>query len=160
MGPLAHQGHLATVCRQQALLLRGEEWSLVAPSNLPELGGFFHAPTLVRGVPSDQAWREIFGPVATLHRFDSEDEAVRLANQTPFGLAAYVFGEEQRACRMGRRIHAGSIKINGLSLLSLAPTAPRPAWGLSGLGEEGTVEMLRFFTGNRVIGIAGRREAS
>jgi len=154
MGPLIHEGHLATVQDLESRLLDGPNRTRIAPTELPTLEGSFHRPTLICGVPPEQAVEEVFGPVATVHPFVDEDHAIELANQTPYGLAAYIFGDKQRALALAGRIQAGTIKINGLTLLALAPDAPRPAWGLSGLGDEGTLETLRFFTGHRVIGMA------
>jgi len=160
MGPLIHQGHLTTVQTLEARLLDGPERYRIAPTPVPNLGGTFHSPTLICGVPPQQAVEEVFGPVATVHPFADEDQAISLANQSPYGLAAYIFGDDERALAIAGRIHAGTIKINGLTLLALAPDAPRPAWGLSGLGDEGTLETLRFFTGHRVIGMARHLEKS
>ncbi|MEE2750937.1 MAG: aldehyde dehydrogenase [Myxococcota bacterium] len=157
MGPLIHENHLATVQELESRLLDGPNRSRIAPTLLPSLAGNFHRPTLICGVPPEQAVEEVFGPVATVHPFRDEAHAIELANQTPYGLAAYIFGDEERALNLAGRIHAGTIKINGLTLLALAPDAPRPAWGLSGLGDEGTLETLRFFTGHRVIGMARQR---
>ena len=154
MGPLIHAQHLSNVQALEERLLDGPNRFRIAPSNLPTLEGSFHPPTLICGVPPEEAVEEVFGPVATVHTFADEAQAVALANQTPYGLAAYIFGDEDRALRLAGRIHAGTIKINGLTLLALAPDAPRPAWGLSGLGDEGTLQTLQFFTGNRVIGMA------
>jgi phenylacetaldehyde dehydrogenase len=64
-------------------------------------------------------------------------------------------GDEERALRLGRDVHSGGVKINGSTILSLSIYAPRPAWGLSGLHEEGTVETFRFFTNTRVVGVEG-----
>jgi phenylacetaldehyde dehydrogenase len=53
-------------------------------------------------------------------------------------------------------LRTGLIKINAVTMLNLHPLAPRPAWGLSGLGDEGTLETFEFFRGSRVSGVAGR----
>jgi acyl-CoA reductase-like NAD-dependent aldehyde dehydrogenase len=99
---------------------------------------------------------EIFGPVATVHTFASDEQALALSNQTPYGLAAYVFGEESHCWKVARGIRAGITKINGVTMLNLNPLAPRPAWGLSGLGDEGSRETFEFFRGSRLIGVAAR----
>jgi len=57
--------------------------------------------------------------------------------------------------RIGRRVHAGGVKVNGSSMMRLNLFAPRPAWGWSGYSEEGTVETYRFFCGTRVVGVEG-----
>jgi phenylacetaldehyde dehydrogenase len=54
---------------------------------------------------------------------------------------------------VARQIRAGGVKVNGSTMLSLNLFAPRPAWGLSGQGDEGTLETLLFFTNHRVVGV-------
>lgn len=153
MGPLAYKRHKDRVT-SAIEKLRAAGGDVHAPTPMPRLAGWFVPPTIVTGVEPDRARDEIFGPVATLHTFKNDEEAIALANDSPFGLAAYVFGrDEDRARRVARRVRAGSIKINGVDLLSLHPDAPRPAWGLSGLGDEGTRESIRFFSGARVVGV-------
>jgi phenylacetaldehyde dehydrogenase len=150
MGPMAHarqQGHVRAALDR----LLGAGGTAHAPTPLPELAGWFVAPTLVTGVPAERATEEIFGPVATWHEFDAVDEALALARLGDHGLAAYVYGPEDEALRVARRVHAGSIKINQVSVLAANPMAPRPAWGLSGLGDEGVVETFEFFRGSRVV---------
>jgi phenylacetaldehyde dehydrogenase len=63
-----------------------------------------------------------------------------------------VFGPAAEAWAVGRRVHAGTVKLNAITLFALSQSAPRPAWGLSGLVDEGTVETFEFFRGTRVIG--------
>lgn len=154
MGPLIHAGHLKAVSgAAQALAARGGTLHRSTP--LPaDLGGYFHAPTLITGCDPADTLEEIFGPVAAVHSFRTEAEAVALANQPPYGLGGYVFGADaERALRVARQMHTGEVKINGVQLMSINPMAPRPAWGLSGMGEEGTAETFRFFCGTRVVGI-------
>ncbi|MEP5763637.1 MAG: aldehyde dehydrogenase family protein [Halieaceae bacterium] len=155
MGPLVHQGHrqhvVEAVDRYEAMGARIERYG-----DLPELAGWFVQPSLVHGLNPTLTLDEIFGPVATVHTFADDEQAIVLANQTPFGLAAYVFGEETHAWAVARRVRAGMTKINGVTMLNLNPQAPRPAWGLSGLGDEGTRETFEFFRGSRLIGTAGR----
>lgn len=92
--------------------------------------------------------------MATVHAYDDEDEAVALANSTGYGLEGYVAGtDEEAALTVARRIRAGEVKVNGSSLMSLHLDTPRPAWGLSGLVDEGTDETLLHFTGSRVTGV-------
>lgn len=82
---------------------------------LEETGGYFMAPTIVTGVHPDDglAQREVFGPVLAVMPFDSEDEAVAIANGTDYGLAAAVWtGNLSRAHRMVRRLRAGIVHVN------------------------------------------------
>ena len=155
MGPLVSQRHHAHV-RTQAGRLREAGGTLHATTSVPELNGWFLPPTLVTGLSPDETLEEIFGPVAAVHTFKTDAEAVALANQTPFGLAAYVFGEESHAWSVANGVRAGLIKLNAVTMLNMNPAAPRPAWGLSGLGDEGTVDTFEFFRGTRVIGVAGQ----
>ena len=93
--------------------------------------------------------------MATVHCFDTDAEALKLANGTDYGLAAYVYGEnEEKAFAFSRQLRTGGVKINGYNLLSLSPAVPRGAWGISGLGEEGTAHTIEFFTGACVVGSA------
>ena len=81
---------------------------------------------------------------------------ITLANQAPYGLAGYVFGNEARALRLGQKIETGMIKVNGVTVVGLNPQAPRPAWKQSGLGVEGTRASIDFFCGTTVLGVADR----
>lgn len=155
MGPVVHKAHLQHI-RESIARYCEQGAHIVSESALPDLQGNFIAPTLLTGLKSSAALEEIFGPVATVHVFHCDEEAIAQANETPFGLAAYVFGEEEHALSVARHIRAGNIKINAVSMLNLHPLAPRPAWGLSGLGDEGVRETFEFFRGTRIIGVAGR----
>lgn len=155
MGPLVHRAHFDHVSAAiRSLESAGGHIHQSTP--LPDLPGTFLAPTLITGCDPADTLEEIFGPVAAVHTFSSEAEAIELANQAPYGLGGYVFGrDEARALRVARQMQTGGVKVNGVSLMSLNPMAPRPAWGLSGIGEEGTAETFRFFCGTRVVGVAG-----
>jgi phenylacetaldehyde dehydrogenase len=156
MGPLVHAGHqqhLETAVAQYQTL--GGQLHQATP--LPDLPGNFFAPTLISNVAPEKTLEETFGPVATIHSFKTDAEAVQLANQAPYGLGGYVFSQdEDRARTLGRQMETGGVKINGVSLIGLHPMAPRPAWKLSGFGEEGSAETFQFFTGTRVVGVAAR----
>ncbi len=152
MGPMVHSGHLQHL-RDRIAALGGQPHSATP---LPDLPGNFLAPTLVTGVPPEDAVHEIFGPVATVHPVASIAEAIAVANGTPYGLEGYVVGtDEDAALAVAQQVRAGGVKVNGVSPLSLHLMAPRPAWGLSGLGAEGTTETITFFTNERVVGVEG-----
>ena len=151
-GPIIHSRHLARLRAQRDGLVSAGA-TVHSRTQVPERGNFL-APTLLTGVDPQRAQDEIFGPVATVHTYADDDEAVALANGTPFGLEAYVVaGDEEHGLRLARGIRAGEVKVNGSSVLSLDLMTPRPAWGLSGLGVEGTVETITFFTGQQVVGV-------
>ena len=153
MGPMIHQQQYDSVLSAiEQLQQAGGQ--VIQATALPALSGYFIPPTLVDGCSPEDTREEIFGPVATIHDFESESEALQLANGTDYGLAAYVYsGDEQRAFTFARKLRTGGVKINGYSLLSLSG-APRGAWGISGLGEEGAAESILFFTGARTAGLS------
>ncbi|MCP5101195.1 MAG: aldehyde dehydrogenase [Chloroflexi bacterium] len=155
MGPMMHSSHLAQLQnRLDALTAAGG--ALHSNSTLPDYGGSFIAPTLVTGVDSAQAQHEIFGPIGTVHTYTTEAEMLALANDTPYGLEAYLFTkDEEKGLQLGQYIQAGEVKVNGPSILSLGIMTPRPAWGLSGMNDEGTAETFRFFCNTRVVGVEG-----
>jgi phenylacetaldehyde dehydrogenase len=115
---------------------------------------------LVLGFSGGVALTDVLGPVATVHTFPRVDDAVALANQTPLGLAGYVFGKEDHAWAIAKQMRTGVIKINDVTMLNLHPLSPRPAWGLSGLGDEGVRDTFEFFRGSRIIGVAARPEGA
>lgn len=122
-----------------------------APVDAP---GFFYPPTVVTGVPSDarMVTEEIFGPVASLIPFDTEDEVVEAANSTEYGLAAYVFTEDlSRGMRVAERIESGMIAVNR-GLVS-DPAAPFGGVKHSGLGREGAHEGMLEFTETKYIAV-------
>ncbi|MGA1805032.1 NAD-dependent succinate-semialdehyde dehydrogenase [Rhizobium sp. HT1-10] len=104
----------------------------------PEGPGFFYPPTVLVDVPttSEMAHEEIFGPVAPLYRFNTEEEAISRANDTEYGLAAYVYTRDlARGLRVSTQIEAGMIALNR-GLVS-DPAAPFGGVKQSGLGREG-----------------------
>lgn len=108
--------------------------------------GNFYPPTVLENVPVDAAiaYEEIFGPVAPVYKFQTEDEAIRLANNTEYGLAAYIYtGDLKRAMRVGKSIETGMLGINR-GLMS-DPAAPFGGVKQSGLGREGGVTGILEF---------------
>ncbi|WGL16837.1 aldehyde dehydrogenase family protein [Microbulbifer bruguierae] len=154
MGPLVHKGQYDQIQRDlERLTSCGGR--LLSATPLPQLPGYFIAPTLVDDCNATDTREEVFGPVAAVHTFKDDSEALVLANGTDLGLAGYVYSENtERAFAFARRMRTGGVKINGYSLLSIGEGTPRSAWGLSGLGEEGHAQSIEFFTGARVIGIS------
>lgn len=158
MGPIVHSSHRAML-HDRVQQLVGLGGTAIAPTPLPggELaGGNWMSPTLITGVDPARTTDEVFGPVATVHGYSDVDQAVALANGTEYGLEAYVVGtDEDAAMAVARRIRAGGVKVNGASPISLHLMAPRSAFGLSGLHDEGTAETIEFFAGHRVVGVEG-----
>lgn len=99
--------------------------------------GDFVKPTVFADVNNDMtiAREEIFGPVLAMIPFDTEEEAIAIANDTPYGLAAYIqTGNPERAKRVARKLRAGMVQINGTSR---APGSPFGGYKQSGNGREG-----------------------
>jgi len=108
--------------------------------------GYFYPPTVLDNVPMDAeiAHAEIFGPVASVYRFETEEQAIRMANDTEYGLAAYIYsGDLARALRVGRAIESGMIAINRGMMSD--PAAPFGGVKQSGLGREGGVTGILEF---------------
>jgi betaine-aldehyde dehydrogenase len=116
---------------------RAEGARLVTGGGRPDRSGFFVQPTLFAGASNTMtiAREEIFGPVGTILAFDTDDEAVALANDSDYALAATLWTNDlSRAHTLARRVRAGAVAVNGWS-----PLDPRLPWGgsrLSGQGRE------------------------
>jgi phenylacetaldehyde dehydrogenase len=116
---------------------RDEGAEIVAGGTEYDGPGYFVAPTVVAGVAPDmRIFRdEVFGPVVAVTPFDTEDEAVALANDTEYGLPAGVWTTDvKRAMRMGRGIRAGTVWVNAFG--SIRPEVPFGGFGQSGAGRE------------------------
>lgn len=137
-------GYLALAREEGGTVLCGGE-----PIELPgELsGGYYLSPAVVEGLPNAcrTNQEEIFGPVVTLQPFDTEEEALALANGVEYGLASTIWTSDiSRAARVAERIQAGIVWINCWMVRDLRT----PFGGVknSGVGREGGTEALRFFT--------------
>lgn len=119
---------------------------------VPDRGAFYPA-TLLTGVRHGSAitQQEIFGPVATVVRYDDVDEAVRMAGDTVHGLVAYVFGEERAAVAVARRLESGMVAVNRGVLSD--PAAPFGGMKQSGLGREGGFDGIREFLQTQYIAL-------
>lgn len=109
--------------------------------------GYYMRPTVIEGLPNTcrTNQEEIFGPVVTLQPFDSEDEALQLANSVKYGLSSTIWTSDiQRASRLAEKIEAGIVWVNCWMVRDLRT----PFGGVkhSGVGREGGFEALRFFT--------------
>jgi aldehyde dehydrogenase (NAD+) len=98
--------------------------------------GYFYTPTLLTNVHPDSeiAQEEIFGPVLVVIGYDDDDDAVRIANNSIYGLSGAVFGGQDRALAVARRIRTGTFSINGGNYFS--PDAPFGGYKQSGIGRE------------------------
>ncbi|ROR35186.1 NAD-dependent succinate-semialdehyde dehydrogenase [Inmirania thermothiophila] len=156
MGPLVDAAALAKVERQVADAV-GKGARLVCGGHRPEglEGGFFYAPTVLADVtPEMTVYREeTFGPVAPVIPFDDPAEAVALANDTDYGLAAYVYTRDlARAWRTVEGLDFGIIGVNDVN--PTAAAAPFGGMKDSGLGREGGPEGIEEYLEVKVAGIS------
>ncbi|WP_456697627.1 NAD-dependent succinate-semialdehyde dehydrogenase [Aeromicrobium sp. P5_D10] len=117
--------------------------------------GFYFPPTVLVDVPADASvvQEEIFGPIAPIVTWTSDDEVIALANGTEMGLAAYVFaGELQRAIRLSEQVEAGMVGVNR-GLVS-DPAAPFGGMKQSGIGREGARVGMEEFQETQYMSIA------
>ena len=150
-GPLISTGHRDKV-RSYLDLAREEGAEVLVGGGIPSLGddlagGAWIEPTLWTGLDnSNRAVREeVFGPVAALIPFDSEDDAVRLANDTAYGLAAVTWTTNlERGHRVAARMRVGMSWVNTWYLRDLR--SPFGGVGLSGIGREGGEHSMHFYT--------------
>jgi aldehyde dehydrogenase (NAD+) len=107
--------------------------------------GYFYTPTLLTNVDPDSeiAQEEVFGPVLVVIAYDDDDDAVRIANNSIYGLSGAVFGSQDRALAVARRIRTGTFSINGGMYFN--PDSPFGGYKQSGIGREmGTAGLEEF----------------
>lgn len=158
VGPLIDMDGVAKVERLVGESVKAGAEALAGGARHPA-GAQFFAPTVLAGVtPQMPVFREeIFGPVVPLIRFAGDEEAVRLANDTPYGLAAYVFAKDQsRIWRVAERLEYGMVSVNeGLMSNEVTPFGGMKE---SGLGREGGAEGLDEFLETKFVSFSGIAE--
>lgn len=146
ISPLIHPEHLARVEGYVERARSHGDRVLFGGERLTN-DGLWYRPTLIAPHSNDAeiVQHEVFGPVLTWQTFTSEDEAIALANSTPYGLSAIVYTSDQsRADRVGERLRAGTIWVNTFLVRDL--TAPFGGTGISGIGREGGDYALDFYS--------------
>jgi len=114
--------------------------------------GFYYPPTILdcTGVTAASVETELFGPVLSVLTFETEEQALALANDTPFGLASGLFTQNlTRAHRMIKRIHAGVVWVN--TYRAVSPIAPFGGYGQSGQGREGGLAAALDYTKTKTV---------
>ena len=128
---------------------------LVTGGRPAEREGFFYQPTLLAGVDpgAEIAQEEVFGPVLAVIPYDDEDDAVRIANDSVYGLSGAVHGaDDERATAVARRIRSGTFSINGGNYF--AADAPFGGFKQSGIGREMGVAGLEEFLELKTFAVA------
>jgi len=151
LGPLVNEPALAKVSGLVAQAA-GDGGKIVTGGKAPRRRGYFYEPTLIDAVPPEAGIldAEIFGPVAPVVRFTSEDDAIRWANDTEYGLVSYVYTQDlRRGLRVSEALEAGMIGLNR-GLVS-DPAAPFGGVKQSGLGREGAHDGLLEYTETKYI---------
>lgn len=147
LGPIANRAqHSRVLSLIEAAIVEGSELIAGGPVCPPELSpGFFVRPTIFSNVDPGMiiAKEEVFGPVLAIIAYDDLDDAVRIANDSPYGLSGYVWGPDETVCRdVAARLRTGMVHINGASLDSAAPFG---GYKMSGNGREWGVYGLHEF---------------
>ena len=156
MGSLIGLAHRDKV-EQYISLAQEEGGTILCGGRRPEFPapldkGAFYQPTLVDGLAIDSrtATEEVFGPLATLHPFDTEDEAVQMANSVRYGLAGSIWTRDlSRAHRVAEAMDSGMVWVNTWLLRDLR--VPFGGMKESGVGREGGFRSLEFFSEARNV---------
>jgi len=154
VGPLIHKTHFDKVTSYFDIA-RAEGATIAAGGTAPGGPGHYVAPTLFTQATNDMriAQEEIFGPVLTAIPFKTEEDALHIANDTPYGLTGYVWTNDlTRALRFTDRLEAGMIWVNSENLRHL----PTPFGGVkaSGIGRDGGDWSFDFYMEQKHIGLA------
>ena len=154
VGPLATEGQLRTVADQVDRAVQAGARVLTGGHPL-QRQGWYYAPTVLAGItPESPVFREeVFGPVALLFRVPSSEEAIRLANDSPFGLGASVWtrSEAERE-RFVREIEAGMVFVN--AMVASDPRVPFGGVKESGYGRELSLLGIQEFVNAKTVWVA------
>jgi betaine-aldehyde dehydrogenase len=146
IGPLSSQAQQKRVHRYVEAAKR-EGINIVLGGELPKGKGFYYPPTIFVDVPqgSSIVQEEIFGPVVVINSFSDEDEVIRLANDTPYGLSASIWTKDiERAMRMTAQLQSGTVWINEHG--PLPAELPHGGFKQSGFGKDQSHYALEQYT--------------
>ncbi len=156
MGPLISARQLARVLEYIEIGKREGARLVCGGRRAPHLpGGYYVEPTIFADVTNDMriAQEEIFGPVLAVIAYEDDDDAVRIANDSIYGLSGAVIGSPARALAMARRIRAGTLNVNGANFF--APDSPFGGYKQSGIGREMGVAGLEEYLQIKTVAVPG-----
>ncbi len=154
VGPLIDDDQRGKVAELVDDAIRRGAQAIVGGVGAVDGPGYFYAPTVLADVPDDARVlsEEIFGPVAPVIAFDSEDEAIAAANDTEFGLVAYVYTRDlKRALRVSEALETGMVGLNQ----GIVSNAAAPFGGVkqSGFGREGGDEGIEEYLETKYVAV-------
>ncbi len=154
LGPLVAERQVVGIERQVADALQKGAHIIIGGKRPSHLQGAYYEPTILTNITFDMAvWKEeVFGPVLPIIPFDSEDEAIKLANDSEYGLSGYVYTQnKERALRVSRQLQTGNISINAANYV--IPQDPFGGYKNSGLGREHGKQGLRELCSLKLIAL-------
>ena len=154
VGPLVDEGQRDSVAELVDDAV-GKGATVLVGGEVPDREGWFYPPTVLTDVPDDARVRteEIFGPVAPVFTFTDEAEAIRMANDTEYGLVAYAFTQDHaRVVRVYEGLETGMVGINQGIVSN--PAAPFGGVKASGFGREGGAEGIEEYLETKYVGLA------
>jgi (Z)-2-((N-methylformamido)methylene)-5-hydroxybutyrolactone dehydrogenase len=152
MGPVVNQAQFDRITAAVRQAVKDGATVAAGGGADPVKGGLFIEPTILTGVTNRMtiATEELFGPVLVVIPFDSEEEAIALANDSDFGLACGIWTTNvQRAHRVAAKVRAGTVWINAYRIV--APNAPFGGFRQSGIGRENGMDGLREYTESKSV---------
>ena len=155
IGPLINQAAMAKVERLMGDA-KAKGANIITGGDKHKEGDLYYTPTVITNVTADMeiANTEIFGPISALRRFSTEEEAIALANDTPFGLAAYFFARDMgRVWRVMEGLETGIVAVN--TGLFTSEVAPFGGVKQSGIGREGSKYGIEEFVEIKNVCLAG-----
>ena len=150
----AEMGPLISAAQRVSVSAYVNESRVAFTGDAPVGRGFWYPPTVLESDGTDRAFKEeIFGPVVSVVRFESEDEAIAIANDSPFGLSGSIWtGNVGRALRVARRVETGALSVNSNS--SVRYSTPFGGYKQSGIGRELGPDALRSFSEEKNVFIS------
>jgi len=157
IGPIANRPHYESVLARIAAAEKAGHELLLDGRSACRDKGYYIGPTIFADVPNDAelAQQEVFGPVVSTESWGNEEDAVRIANDTVYGLAAGIWSRDvARAMRIADRIEAGTVYIN--NYFNAATQSPVGGYKQSGYGRENGFEGMRCFMQTKSVWLATR----